>query len=120
MAPPEGWGVLVGRITDTRNVTLEQLDVLVKNTETGRAHLVRTYGGDPTNTDPYYNENMAIGDLPAGLYKVTFQYKDKDQQAWMNVYPGQVTYFTFRGTAGFQVGMPSSDQAEPSATAGTP
>jgi hypothetical protein len=34
--------------------------------------------GDPTNPDPY-NENMAIGDLPAGLYKVTLQYRDKDK-----------------------------------------
>ena len=40
-----------------------------------QVHLVRTYGGDPANSDPYYNENMAIGDLPAGLYKVTFQYR---------------------------------------------
>jgi murein DD-endopeptidase MepM/ murein hydrolase activator NlpD len=112
MAPPEGRGVLVGRITDTRNETLDELDVVVRNTATGQGHLVRTYGGEPANPDPYYNENLVIGDLPAGLYKVTFDYKDKEQQEWMNVYPGQVTYFAFRGADGFRLGLPSSPEPD--------
>ncbi len=41
MAPPEGWGVLVGRITDTSNATLQQLDVYVKNTTSGATHMVK-------------------------------------------------------------------------------
>ena len=120
MAPPEGRGVLVGRITDTRNVTLDEWDVTVSNTATGQSHLVRTYSGDPANSDPYYDENLVISDLPAGLYKVTFQYKDKDQQEWMSIYPGQVTYFTFRGMAGFHVGLPGSSQEAPTATPASP
>jgi hypothetical protein len=120
MAPPEGWGVLVGRITGSPNETLDPVDVYVKNTATGKTHLVRTYGGDPVNSDPYYNENLAIGDLPAGLYKVTFEYKEKDQQAWMDVYPGRITYFSFRGPSGFELGGPSSDQAEPPTPAAAP
>jgi murein DD-endopeptidase MepM/ murein hydrolase activator NlpD len=120
MAPPEGRGILVGRITDSHNEPFDQLDVYVRNTTTGQNHLVRTYGGDPTNPDPYYDENLAIGDLPAGLYKVTFEYKDKDQQEWMDVYPGQVTYFTFRGTEGFHVGLPGSSEVLATATPPSP
>ena len=120
MAPPEGRGVLVCRITDTRDETLDQLDIYIKNTATGQGHLVRTYGGDPANPDPYYNENMVIGDLPAGLYKVTFEYKEKEQQEWMDVYPGQVTYFTFRGAEGFHVGLPGSPQDSGTPTVAAP
>ena len=122
MAPPEGWGVLVGRITDTNNATLQQLDVYVRNTTSGETRLVKTYGPGPVNHDPVYNENMVIGDLPAGLYKITFNYKGKDQQDWVYIYGGQVTYFTFRGTLGFTVAPPPTPSLEflPTATLTSP
>ena len=106
MAPPEGWGVLVGHVTDTNNYTLQQLEVFVTNSTTNETRIIRTYGPGPVNHDPYYDENLVLGDLPAGLYKVAFNYKGKDQQDWMYIYPGQVTYFTFRGTLGFTVAPP--------------
>jgi hypothetical protein len=46
------------------------------------------------------------------LYKVTFEWDDREQQAWMNVYPGQVTYFTFRGDEGFLLGPPPAPPME--------
>jgi murein DD-endopeptidase MepM/ murein hydrolase activator NlpD len=106
MAPPEGWGVLVGRITDDGNDTLQQLEVTIKNINTGDTHLVKTYGPGPVNHDPVYNENLVIGDLSAGIDKVTFLYGGREQQSWMYIYPGQVTYFTFRGAFGFTVAPP--------------
>jgi murein DD-endopeptidase MepM/ murein hydrolase activator NlpD len=106
MAPPEGWGVLVGRMTDTANNTLQQLEVELKNINSGDTFLVKTYGPGPVNHDPVYNENLVIGDLPAGIYKITFNFKSKGQQDWMYIYPGQVTYFTFRGDLGFTVASP--------------
>jgi murein DD-endopeptidase MepM/ murein hydrolase activator NlpD len=112
MAPPEGWGVLVGRITDTRNKPLELLDVRVRSTVSGESHLVRTYGPGAVNSDPYYREDLVLADLPSGLYKVTFEWDDREQQAWMNVYPGQVTYFTFRGDEGFLLGPPPAPPME--------
>ena len=105
MAPPEGWGVLVGSITDQLQMTLQQLEVTVSNTATNQSHTVKTYGPGPVNHDPYYDENMVLGDLAAGLYKVTFNFNGL-QQVWVNIYPGQVTYFTFRGTHGFDVALP--------------
>jgi len=106
MAPPEGWGVLVGRVTDANDGTLQQLEVTVQNITTGRALVVKTYGPGPVNHDPVYNENLVLGDLAAGLYKISFSYKGKIQQNWMYIYPGQVTYFTFRGPLGFNVAPP--------------
>lgn len=106
MAPPEGWGVLVGRINDDKKAAVPQLAVDVANTTTGVVRRVNTYGPGPVNPDPYYRENLVLGDLPTGLYKITFRFDDKDQQAWVNIYPGQVTYFIFRGEDGFHVGPP--------------
>lgn len=106
MAPPEGWGVLVGQVTDTNNKTLQQLEINVTNTKTNETRIIKTYGPGPVNHDPYYDENMVLGDLPAGLYKISFNYFGTDVQDWMNIYPGQVTYFTFHGTYGFNVAPP--------------
>jgi murein DD-endopeptidase MepM/ murein hydrolase activator NlpD len=105
-APPQGWGVLVGRLMDTRGDTLQQLEVYVTNEETRQSFLVRTYGGGgAVNHDPYYNENLVLGDIPAGLYKVSFRY-ERDVQEWLEIRPGEVTYFTYRGDHGFRVGPP--------------
>ena len=62
---------------------------------------VRTYGGGPVNPDPFYNENMALSDLPAGIYKISLKYDDKIWQYWVEIFPGQVTYFTFHAEDGF-------------------
>ena len=106
MAPPEGWGVLVGRIADARDNLLQLIDVQVRNTANGELRVVRTYGAGAVNTDPYYRENLVLGDLPAGLYKITFRWDDAEQQEWATISPGQVTYFTYRGKDGFRVGPP--------------
>ncbi len=120
MAPPEGWGVLVGRITDTNDNTLQQLEVFVRNTVSGETRLIKTYGPGPVNHDPYYRENLVLGDLPAGLYKITFNYEGHDQQDWMYIYAGQVTYFTFRGTEGFNVAPPPAPIVDFMPTAASP
>jgi murein DD-endopeptidase MepM/ murein hydrolase activator NlpD len=106
MAPPEGWGVLVGRVTDEHGKLIQQTNVYVQNTQTSQTRLVKTYASGPVNPDPYYNENLVMGDLPAALYKITLQYEDREKQEWMRILPGQITYFTFHGVDGFTVGPP--------------
>jgi murein DD-endopeptidase MepM/ murein hydrolase activator NlpD len=107
MAPPQGWGVLVGRLTDEKGQLLYRYPVQVRPEPDGRPlRTVRTYGGGAANPDPYYNENMVLSDLPAGIYKVTMNYEDEEQQFWVEIFPGQVTYFTFRGKDGFSSNPP--------------
>lgn len=120
MAPPEGWGVLVGRLSDKSNAPLQQLAVTVRNTITSESHVVNTYGGGAVNLDPYYRESLVLGDLAAGLYKITFRADDADQQEWMYIYPGQVTYFTFRAGKGFKVGPPPAPEPDFLTAAPTP
>jgi hypothetical protein len=44
---------------------------------------------------------MVLSDLPAGIYKISLTYDDKIKQFWVEIYPGQVTYFTFQPKDGF-------------------
>jgi len=107
IAPPQGWGVLVGRVMDTEEKTLQQVEIRVKSEKTRESRLVKTYGGGGAiNRDPYYNENVVLGDLPAGIYKLTLNFDKKDRQAWVEIFPGQVTYFTFTGDLGFDTSRP--------------
>jgi len=104
MAPPQGWGILVGRLTDEDDDLLYQFVVEVRPMPSEvPLRTVKTYAEGAVNSDPYYNENLVLSDLPAGLYKITFEYKDKRLQFWADVYPGQITYFTFTDEDGFQV-----------------
>jgi murein DD-endopeptidase MepM/ murein hydrolase activator NlpD len=102
MAPPQGWGVLAGRMMDTKGKTISHMEVNLISQATKKSYLVKTYGsGGAINPDPYYNENLVLGDLPAGIYKVTLSFEKKDKQTWVEIFPGQVTYFTFEGDNGF-------------------
>ena len=113
IAPPQGWGVLVGRITDTKDKTLQQVEVTVRSEETQESNIVKSYGGGGAiNSDPYYKENLVLGDLAAGIYKVTLKYDNKTRQTWVEIFPGQVTYFTFQGDNGFNTLRPSSPTLE--------
>lgn len=107
MAPPQGWGILVGRLTDEDKQLLNQfvVDVRPMPSEVPLRRVI-TYAVGAVNPDPYYNENLVLSDLPAGLYKVSFEYLEKRMQFWVDIYPGQITYFTFTHDDGFQVVPP--------------
>ena len=96
--------MLVGRLMDTKGETLQQIEVFVESESDHTIRIVKTYGGGGAiNRDPYYNENLVLGDLPAGIYKISFRAEDKNQQTWAEIFPGQVTYFTFQGELGFNI-----------------
>ncbi len=109
IAPPQGWGVLAGRVMDTKGNPMSHKEVLLISEETNKSYIVKSYGsGGAINPDPYYNENLVHGDLPAGIYKVLISYeKDKRPlQTWVEIFPGQVSYFTFQGDKGFSSERP--------------
>ncbi|MBI3162887.1 MAG: M23 family metallopeptidase [Chloroflexi bacterium] len=115
IAPPQGWGVLVGRVMDEKKDTMRHKEVYVISEATQRSYLVRTYGsGGAANAAPYYNENLVLGDLPAGIYKLIISYDDekKPAQTWVEIFPGQVTYFTFEGINGFDTTRPPAPTLE--------
>ena len=108
IAPPEGWGVLVGRVADSESKVLKSHEVRLKSESTKKTYLVKTYGAGAINPDPYYNENLVLGDLPAGIYKINIVFDKKTLQTWVEIFPGQVSYFTFEGEKGFDSKRPSA------------
>ena len=104
--PPQGWGVLAGRVMDTGgNLVTGQL-IIVTNPRTGQNWFARSYGPDSIISDSYYNENLVVGDLPAGTYEIRAAYAGLSHKEEVEIYPGLVSYFTFRGWGSFSIELP--------------
>jgi murein DD-endopeptidase MepM/ murein hydrolase activator NlpD len=116
MSPPQGWGVLAGRVMDTAGELLERKEVIVTAVEDFKVWMVMTYGPKSVNSDPYYQENVAMGDLPAGDYKIDIQYGETKYSKIIQVVPGTVTYFTFQGEDGFFIDLPATPTVDPDMT----
>ena len=107
MAPPQGWGLLVARIGGYFNNPVDMVSVEVESVTTGQTWEVHTYRNQEVNQDEYYAENMVLSDLPAGTYRVYVPFWGRLQKLELEVYPGQVTYFNFRGSLLFNTDLPS-------------
>jgi hypothetical protein len=103
----------VGRITDEKGELLNFYPLEVRPEPSGvPLHKALTYEQGAANPDPHYQENLVLSDLPAGIYKITINYKNKDIQTWAEIFPGQVTYFTFTDKEGFQILPPPEPSLE--------
>ena len=102
MVPPEGWGVLAGRVLDNRGRPLPEQVVKVTSVDTGQEWEVWTYALGTVVSDSVYNENFVLGDLPAGPYQVDIEF-GRRQTAWLFVLPGQTNFLVFRGDSGFRI-----------------
>ncbi len=112
LAPPQGWGVLVGALKNTNGSILTAQEVVVQSVETGRKWIVRTYGPNVANPDPYYGENMVLSDLPAGEYQIVINYLDDLYRLTVTIRPGAITFFTFGGKDGFDTALPPTPSPE--------
>jgi murein DD-endopeptidase MepM/ murein hydrolase activator NlpD len=106
LVPPQGWGVAVARIMDTVGTLYADERVLFISKDTGQAWRVHPYAGGAAHSDPYYRENLVISDLPAGMYEIRIDYGTETFNAFIEIYPGRVTYFTFQGRNGFDLELP--------------
>ena len=106
MAPPEGWGVLAARLMGTNGLLLEGQEIQVHSFDTGQYWTVKSYAKGSTNSDPYYNENLVIGDLPAGNYEIWITYLATTFNLKLKINPGVVNYFSFKGRHGFSMDLP--------------
>lgn len=102
IAPPQGWGVLAGRVMESNRDLAHSLPVLIRSLDTNREWTVNTYGPDAVNSDDYYAENMVISDLPAGHYEIRISNSSKpENKIQVEIHPGRVSYFVYRMTYGF-------------------
>jgi murein DD-endopeptidase MepM/ murein hydrolase activator NlpD len=104
IAPPQGWGVLVGRITERSERKIPQVKAKLVHQQTKRSYEVISYAEGSVNSDAYYDENLVLGDIPPGTYTL---YLDHDLMTVKTedlvILPGQVTYFTYHLRTGFEM-----------------
>ena len=109
IVPPQGWGVLVGRMLNTNGSLLTRQNLTVESLDTGRKWSVISYGETTVISDDYYKENVVLGDLPGGDYKLLIDYLEEPYTTQIAIKPGAITCFTFQGKLGFKPGLPDSD-----------
>jgi murein DD-endopeptidase MepM/ murein hydrolase activator NlpD len=112
LEPPQGWGVLAGRITEAYDRLKTGQEVIVHSLSSGQNWIARTYGGEAINSDEYYRENLVVGDLPAGMYEIRIAYAGFNNVLQMEILPGVVNYFSFRIRKGFSTEMPPDPGAD--------
>jgi murein DD-endopeptidase MepM/ murein hydrolase activator NlpD len=111
---PELWiasedrGVLAGRITTSRDALLFNKLVEITSRETGQRWTMYTYATEfRLLPDDYYDENFVLSDLPEGTYEIAIPYLGVWQRVDVEIRPGMVTYFDFRGTNGYDFDPPA-------------
>ena len=97
LAPPQGWGILAGRVMDTGGRLIDGQDVHVQSLSSNLKRSAKSYGLESVNSDPYYQENIIISDLPAGLYEIRIDYAGFSHKQQVEIKAGLVSYFTFQG-----------------------
>jgi murein DD-endopeptidase MepM/ murein hydrolase activator NlpD len=102
ISPPQGWGILAARLQNNVGEHVYSQLVTVISKETGQTWYVNSYGEGTVNSDPYYRENLVLGDLPAGDYTVWIPYQGSTFNTDIRIDPGMVSYFTFRGMNGIR------------------
>ncbi len=107
LAPPQGWGVLVGRLTDGMGNKLHDQEIRVKSDQNGQVWIVNTYATDEmVVSDAYYRENLVLSDLPAGSYTISLVYQEVPFKQVIQINPGMVSYFAFMGFYKFSTSLP--------------
>ncbi len=112
IAPPLGWGVLAGRVMDNRKRLYPGQTVYIRSQTTGQTWQVISYGSAAVKSDGYYQENLVIGDLPAGNYDIRISYLGVLYEQAITIKPGVVNYFTFEGRLGFGDPSPPTPAAD--------
>lgn len=113
LAPPQGYGVIAGRVMSTFGYILDSYLVTIKSLDTGLYTTSKTYAVLNVHRDEYYQENVVVGSLPAGLYEINIPYGALNRVVTVEVLPGQVTYFNFYGFSGFDFGAPVTPTPTP-------
>lgn len=108
LAPPEGWGVLAGRMMNTNGSLLIGQSLYIRNLATNERWKIHSYTDTlKVTSDEYYRENVVLSDLPAGEYEISLEF---EEETWytsqVSINPGAITYFTFRGDKGFHNTLP--------------
>jgi len=117
LVPYVGHGTIAGRLVDDRDRFIDDIPVTVRDWRTGLAQAAfstRTYIFDGTvnqvNSDPNWDENFAVRDVPIGTYEIVIVYNGERLSQLVEVKEGQ-TVLVELSTDGNVVAQPAT--AEP-------
>jgi hypothetical protein len=103
LTPPQGYGLIVGKLISLDGQLLVAQEVVITNTSTQKEWRGKSYSSIFTvNGDPFYDENFVISDLPSGNYDIQILYNGYYYKTNIDVDPGRITYFHFLGQWGFR------------------
>lgn len=89
--PYQKYGTLVGRVTDSNGAILYDVTLQVKSADLSRYAF--SYADSTTNSDPVFQENFVLGDLPANYYEVTVSERGRLRfRKLVYVYPNRSTW----------------------------
>lgn len=97
MVPYVGTGVIAGRVTDAFGDLVMDADVTIERWSTGLVHDTTTTYILQGNTldvrsDPGWDENFAVGDVPVGRYEVIVNIRGERVSKFIEVYEGTTTF----------------------------
>jgi hypothetical protein len=101
VVPPQGYGVLAGRLDSRHGYPLVEFTIHIWSLETGGYWMVSTYDRETVNPDEAYAENLVISDLPAGPYEIRVDYLWDIYKSQFYLEPGRTTFVHFKGGEGF-------------------
>ncbi len=98
LQPRVGCGALAGRIADGQGRLVPALPLTLLRMDAPEAppQYFQTYEADERLPSPVLEENFALGNLPAGRYRLEF-ILDGLQRAEIVIHPGERTFFAWKG-----------------------
>ena len=108
ISPPQGQGVLVGQVLEPDGDKVIRAPVKLRSLEGKGNFDVITYAEGSVNSDEYYQENLVLGDLPAGKYMMIVDLQTSVVRTELSIFPGQVTFFSFNNAQGFSFNRPTA------------
>jgi murein DD-endopeptidase MepM/ murein hydrolase activator NlpD len=92
LVPPEGYGVLAGRIESVDSWPMVEYPFTLRTLDGKHEWKLLTYVGNVTHPDDIYQENFAVGDLPAGTYVIDAWVWWRRYYFTVDISPGQTTF----------------------------
>jgi murein DD-endopeptidase MepM/ murein hydrolase activator NlpD len=96
------FGVIAGRLVDGQGKLIYTRDFTIQYFRDPQGPQTAVYGIEtyapekhPVGKDDLWQENFSLGDLQAGEYRLTFVWKGKLFERWVEVQPGELTLVTF-------------------------
>ncbi len=106
ISPLPGHGTLVARLLNSDGSILHSQEMVIESLEDHQIWTANSYATGAANSDYILMENLVVTDLPAGQYAIIVIYRGAELHHSVIIYPGEISYFTFQGYAGYSDGLP--------------